>query len=232
VCQRNLRVQWRWQSKRELYLKFIYFHIFFTVPKLIPMIPGVSPFSHASKELIKVFESGTAEPWSGYGFSLKHKHVPEMAKHSGILRKPLFQPQIATFPQGMVVSVPLHTDWLAPGTTGEVIHKVLTDHYAGSVFVKVMPRGDVATKEAQLLERGAFLRPDTLANTNNLELFVFDNQDDGMILLCARLDNLGKGASGAAVQNMNLALGVDETTGLLVAPSSSEESCSHSELKC
>lgn len=205
--------------------------------KLIPVgtplcVNAISGYSGGGKELIKVFESGTAEPWSGYGFSLKHKHVPEMAKHSGILRKPLFQPQIATFPQGMVVSVPLHTDWLAPGTTGEVIHKVLTDHYAGSVFVKVMPRGDVAAKEAQLLERGAFLRPDTLANTNNLELFVFDNQDDGMILLCARLDNLGKGASGAAVQNMNLALGVDETTGLLVAPTSSEESCSHSELKC
>jgi N-acetyl-gamma-glutamyl-phosphate reductase len=196
--------------------------------KVIPVgtplcVNAISGYSGGGKELIKVFESGKAEPWSGYGFSLKHKHVPEMAKHSGLLRKPIFQPQIATFPQGMVVSVPLHIDWLAPGTTGERIHTVLTDHYAGSTFVKVMPRGEVAAKEAQLLERGAFLRPDTLANTNNLELFVFDNPDDGMILLCARLDNLGKGASGAAVQNMNLALGMDETTGLLATHSSSAE---------
>ena len=115
----------------------------------------------------------------------------------------------------MVVSVPLHYDWLAAGTTGAKIHEVLSHHYAGSNFVSVMPLGEGAVKEAGLFERGAFLRPDTLANTNKMELFVFPNDDAGQVVLCARLDNLGKGASGAAVQNLNIALGLDETTGLL-----------------
>mmetsp|Transcript_14148 Transcript_14148/g.21509 ORF Transcript_14148/g.21509 Transcript_14148/m.21509 type:complete len:134 (+) Transcript_14148:848-1249(+) len=133
-----------------------------------------------------------------------------MAKYSGLDTTPLFQPQVANFPQGMVVSVPLFTSWLAEGTTGEKIHRVLAEHYKDSTFVTVMPRG----VQADLLERGVFLRPDTLQNTNRMELFVFDNDQDGKVMLSARLDNLGKGASGAAVQNLNLALGLDETTGL------------------
>ena len=137
-----------------------------------------------------------------------------MAKYSGLGKTPIFQPQIATFPQGMVVSVPLHYEWLAEGTTGAKIHEVLTKHYEGSTYVSVMPLGEAAVKEADLLERGGFLRPDTLANTNKMELFVFPNDTTGQVLLCARLDNLGKGASGAAVQNLNLSLGLDESVGL------------------
>ena len=138
-----------------------------------------------------------------------------MAEYSGLGKKPIFQPQIATFAQGMVVSVPLHYEWLKPGTTGADIHATLSKHYEGSVFVKVMPLGESNIKEAGMLERGAFLRPDTLANTNKMELFVFANDETQQMVLCARLDNLGKGASGAAVQNLNIALGLDETTGLL-----------------
>jgi N-acetyl-gamma-glutamyl-phosphate reductase len=138
-----------------------------------------------------------------------------MAKYSGLNKKPVFQPQVASFPQGMVVSVPLHYAWLKPGTTGAQIHEALKKHYEGSTFVKVMPHGEEGVKEAGLLERGAFLRPDTLANTNKMEMFVFDNDEEEQVVLCARLDNLGKGASGAAVQNLNLALGLDETEGLL-----------------
>lgn len=145
----------------------------------------------------------------------KHKHIPEMAKYSGLGKNPIFQPAVASFPQGMVVSVPLHYAWLAPGTTGAKIHETLKKYYEDSVFIKVMPHGEADVKEAGLLERGAFLRPDTLANTNKMELFVFDNDAEEEVVLCARLDNLGKGASGAAVQNLNLALGLDETTGLL-----------------
>jgi N-acetyl-gamma-glutamyl-phosphate reductase len=114
----------------------------------------------------------------------------------------------------MVVSVPLHYAWLKEGTTGKDIHEVLSKHYEGSTFVEVMPLGEAGAKEAGLLERGAFLRPDTLANTNKMQLFVFDNDEEEQVLLCARLDNLGKGASGAAVQNLNLALGLDEAEGL------------------
>mmetsp|Transcript_7116 Transcript_7116/g.16268 ORF Transcript_7116/g.16268 Transcript_7116/m.16268 type:complete len:138 (-) Transcript_7116:239-652(-) len=137
-----------------------------------------------------------------------------MTKYSGLGKAPIFQPQVATFSQGMVVSVPLHYSWLAPGSNGAKVHEALRKHYEGSAFVEVMPLGQDAVKESDLLERGAFLRPDTLANTNNMQLFVFDNDDDEQMVLCARLDNLGKGASGAAVQNMNLALGLAETTGL------------------
>lgn len=138
-----------------------------------------------------------------------------MAKYSRLNKKPIFQPQVGSFVQGMVVSVPLHYEWLKPGTTGADVHAALTKHYEGSNFVKVMPYGEGSIKEAGLLERGAFLRPDSLANTNMMELFVFANDEAQQLLLCARLDNLGKGASGAAVQNLNIALGLDETTGLL-----------------
>jgi N-acetyl-gamma-glutamyl-phosphate reductase len=144
-----------------------------------------------------------------------HKHIPEMAKYSGLGVEPIFQPAVATFSQGMVVSVPLHYAWLKPGATGQDMHDALAQHYKDSNFVDVMPRGAQAITDAGLLERNAFLRPDTLANTNKMELFVFDNDEKGQVVLCARLDNLGKGASGAAVQNLNIALGIDETTGLL-----------------
>lgn len=163
---------------------------------------------------MEIFEGDDHEPWAGYGFTLAHKHLPEMAEYSRLGKKPIFQPQIATFAQGMVVHVPLHYAWLKEGTTGKDIHDALSKHYEGSSFVSVMPLGNDAVKEAGLLERGGFLRPDTLANTNKMELFVFPNDEEGSVLLCARLDNLGKGASGAAVQNLNIALGIEETTGL------------------
>eukprot|EP00535_Pseudo-nitzschia_heimii_P002156 CAMPEP_0197184230 /NCGR_PEP_ID=MMETSP1423-20130617/9513_1 /TAXON_ID=476441 /ORGANISM="Pseudo-nitzschia heimii, Strain UNC1101" /LENGTH=360 /DNA_ID=CAMNT_0042635003 /DNA_START=86 /DNA_END=1168 /DNA_ORIENTATION=- len=181
-------------------------------------VNAISGYSGGGKGMMEIFEGDTKdelEPWAGYGFGLAHKHLPEMAKYSLIGRKPVFQPQIATFAQGMVVSVPLHYDWLQSGTTGEKIHETLSKHYEGSNFVSVMPLGESNAKEAGLLERGAFLRPDTLVNTNKMELFVFPNDEAQQVLLCARLDNLGKGASGAAVQNLNIALGLDETTGLL-----------------
>ncbi len=137
-----------------------------------------------------------------------------MAKYAGLTTKPIFQPAVATFAQGMVVSVPLHYSFLKDGTSGEDVHAALSKYYSDSTFVTVAPLGEDGVKEAGMLERGAFLRPDTLANTNELELFVFHNDDEGRMVLCARLDNLGKGASGAAVQNLNLSLGLDEACGL------------------
>lgn len=180
-------------------------------------VNAISGYSGGGKGMMELFEGDEddTEPWAGYGFGLTHKHLPEMAKYSLLGRKPLFQPQIATFVQGMVVSVPLHYEWMKSGTTGETIHETLSKHYEGSNFVSVMPLGESNVNEAGLLERGAFLRPDTLANTNKMELFVFPNDEAEQVLLCARLDNLGKGASGAAVQNLNIALGLDETIGLL-----------------
>jgi len=180
-------------------------------------VNAISGYSGGGKAMMELFEDDEQdnEPWAGYGYSLEHKHLPEMAKYSLLDRKPVFQPQISTFAQGMVVSVPLHYDWLSKGCNGEKIHETLSKHYEGSNFVSVMPLGESNVKEAGLLERGAFLRPDTLVNTNKMELFVFPNDEAEQVVLCARLDNLGKGASGAAVQNLNIALGLDETIGLV-----------------
>lgn len=186
------------------------------LPKGTPVtVNAISGYSGGGKALMNIYEHEAHEPWGTYGLSLKHKHVPEMAKYSGLGVKPIFQPAVATFPQGMVVSVPLHYAWMAPGVTGEKIHDAYKKHYEGSTFVEVMPLGEAGAKASDLLERGAFLGPDALANTNKLQIFVFPNDEDQQVLLCARLDNLGKGASGAACQNMNLALGLEETAGLL-----------------
>lgn len=177
-------------------------------------VNAISGYTGGGKGLIEIYESDEHEPWGSYGYSMNHKHLPEMAKYTGLKKQPIFQPAVATFPQGMVVSVPLHYSLLKEKTTGQDVHVVLSKYYEGSTFVKVMPLGESGAKEAGLLERGAFLRPDTLANTNNLELFVFFNDKEERMVLCARLDNLGKGASGAAVQNLNLSLGLEETRGL------------------
>mmetsp|Transcript_27113 Transcript_27113/g.42127 ORF Transcript_27113/g.42127 Transcript_27113/m.42127 type:complete len:358 (-) Transcript_27113:46-1119(-) len=177
-------------------------------------VNAISGYSGGGKALMEVYESGDAEPWGAYGFGLAHKHIPEMTKYSNLGKAPIFQPQVGSFAQGMVVSVPLHYSFLKEGVSGEDLHSALKDYYEGSTFIEVLPYGEGAIKEAGLLERGAFLRPDTLANTNKLQIFVFDNPGAEQCVICARLDNLGKGASGAAVQNMNIALGFDECAGL------------------
>ena len=185
------------------------------IPPGTPLtVNAISGYSGGGTGLMEVFESGDAEPWGTYAFNLAHKHVPEMMKYSGLGKAPIFQPAVAAFDQGMVVSVPLHSAWLKPGTKGLDIHDALVKHYEGSNFVEVMPAGVEAVTAAGLLERDAFLRPDNLKNTNKMQMFVFYNDEAEQFLLCARLDNLGKGASGAAVQNLNIALGMDETTGL------------------
>mmetsp|Transcript_54451 Transcript_54451/g.162741 ORF Transcript_54451/g.162741 Transcript_54451/m.162741 type:complete len:356 (-) Transcript_54451:71-1138(-) len=185
------------------------------IPPGTPLtVNAISGYSGGGKGLMKVFEEEDHEPWGSYGFTLAHKHVPEMSKYSGLGKAPIFQPAVAEFDQGMVVSVPLHYSWLKPGTTGKDMHDALAKHYEGSNFVEVMPAGAEDITSAGLLERDAFLRPDTLKDTNKMQMFVFYNDETEQALLCARLDNLGKGASGAAVQNLNLALGLDETAGL------------------
>jgi len=177
-------------------------------------VNAISGYSGGGKGLMNIYETEAHEPWGTYGLSLKHKHVPEMTTYSGLGFKPIFQPAVADFVQGMVVSVPLHYAWLSEGATGAKMHEALSKHYEGCKFVEVMPLGESGVKEAGLLERGAFLSSDTLKNTNKLQLFVFANDESKQVVLCARLDNLGKGASGAAVQNMNIALGLEEDTGL------------------
>ena len=138
-----------------------------------------------------------------YGLGLAHKHTPEMQKHSGITNPPIFSPIVANYYRGMTVAVPLHADKL--GLTAHKLQKFYADYYTGQHFVKVMP-----PDYQNQLELG-FLNAESCNNTNNLEILVFGGEEQ--VLLVARLDNLGKGASGAAVQNMNIMLGLDETIG-------------------
>ncbi len=142
-----------------------------------------------------------------YGLGLKHKHLPEMAAHTGLATPPVFMPIVSSFYKGLAVSVPLHLSQLKPGTTPEAVQAALAAHYAGERFINVMPLRDAATLE------GGFLDVQACNDTNRVDVFTFAS--DTQVLLIARLDNLGKGASGAAVQSMNVHLGVEESLGLI-----------------
>lgn len=177
-----------------------------------PAVFGVSGYTGGGKDLIAVHEKPDVEPFGLYGLALAHKHVPEMKKYSGLSHAPLFLPSVGHYAQGMLISVPITRDITTRQVTAKDVHQVLSDRYAGEQFVPVRPLGDKSW-----LERDQFLRADRLVNTNTLELAVYGNDADGNVLAIASLDNLGKGASGAAVQVINLKTGVDEKTGLAVA---------------
>lgn len=171
---------------------------------------AVSGYSGAGNKAIAVMESSdkTKEMYSPrqYALGQTHKHLPEMQKVCGLKYAPMFNPIVDDYFSGMVVSVPLITRCLTKKYTPADIHEIMSAHYAGQHFVKVMELGGTET-----LSDG-FLAANTLADTNNMQIFVMGNDD--RILLCSRFDNLGKGASGAAVQSMNIMLGIDEATGL------------------
>ncbi len=171
---------------------------------------AVSGYSGGGKKMIAAIEGADktfemASPRQ-YALTQAHKHLPEMQKVCGLKYKPMFNPIVDDYYAGMVVSVPLVTRALNKRYTPADIHEILSAHYEGQHFVKVMELGGTET-----LPDG-FLAANTLEGTNDMQLFVFGN--DEQILLCSRLDNLGKGASGAAIQNMNIMLGLDEATGL------------------
>lgn len=172
---------------------------------------AVSGYSGAGKKMIAVMESGDkpfeCESPRQYALSQQHKHLPEMQQVCGLKYKPMFNPIVDDYYCGMVVTVPLISRALNKRYTAGNIHEILSSHYDGQRFVKVMELGGKET-----LPDG-FLAANTLADTNDMQIFVCGN--DEQILLAARLDNLGKGASGAAVQNMNIMLGLDETVGLI-----------------
>jgi len=153
--------------------------------------------------MIASFEDGTAPAFELYGLGFEHKHVPEMQLYSHLTRRPIFIPSVGNYRQGMLVSVPLHLDTLPGKPRGADLHAALARRYAGSSFVSVMAMENAATKSGRL-------EPDALNETNKLELYVFASDKYRQAVLVARLDNLGKGASGAAVQNMRLMLGLPE----------------------
>lgn len=181
------------------------------LPKNYPLTcHAVSGYSGAGKGAIAVYESDDRPADYNsprqYALGLKHKHLPEMQKVCGLDFPPVFNPLVCDYYAGMVVSVPLHRNFLRGTPSIEQIHAMYAAHYAGQRFVKVR-----ALQGEDVLENG-FLPANTLAGTNLLEIFVCGNDD--RILLAARLDNLGKGASGAALQCFNIMTGLPEETGL------------------
>jgi N-acetyl-gamma-glutamyl-phosphate reductase len=168
------------------------------LPKDYPVVlPSVSGYSGGGRSMIEAYESGSAPPYEVYALGLKHKHLPEIMKYSGLQRRPIFIPSVGNFRQGMLVELPLHLDTL-PGKPGPAdLERVLRKHYEGSEWVSV----EAATSDGKL-------DPTALNDTNKMELRVYANMDYAHAVLVARLDNLGKGASGAAVQNLKLMLGL------------------------
>ena len=172
---------------------------------------SITGYSGGGKKMIEQYAAAAtsgAEPAltspRPYGLTLTHKHVAEMMAHTGLSMAPIFMPVVSNFYKGLAVTVPLHLSVL--GTTPEAVHAALAARYAGERFIRVMPLRDPAT-----LEDGYF-DVQGCNDTNRVDLFVFANQHQA--ILAARLDNLGKGASGAAVQSMNVHLGIDEGLGL------------------
>lgn len=164
-------------------------------------INAVSGYSGGGKSMIASFEDGSAPSFELYGLGFEHKHLPETQLYSRLTRRPIFVPSVGNYRQGMLVSVPLHLDTLTGKPGGADLHAVLAKRYAGSKYVSVMLLENAATK-------GGRIEPEALNETNKLELYVFASDKHRQAVLVARLDNLGKGASGAAVQNMQLMLGL------------------------
>ena len=184
------------------------------VPAAFPVtVHALSGYSGGGRKMIESFErpgpDARPQAFAAYGLDLKHKHLPEMQRHGLLDRPPVFSPSVGHFLRGMLVSVPLHTGQLPGRPTGTELHAVYAEHFANEPFVSVRPLNDTAA-----MRGGAYLEPEDLNGTNRLEVFVFANDAQQQAVVIARLDNLGKGASGAAVQNLNLMLGLPEGEGL------------------
>lgn len=168
------------------------------------VINSVSGYSGGGKGMIEAYEKahgeGGAVPFEAYGLSLEHKHLPEMQDYSRLTRRPIFTPAVGDYRQGMLTTIPLHLD-LMPGASGKAIHEALVEHYAGAPLVKVVEFAEETPKDLRL-------SADAFKETDLLELRVMSNAKLNQVVLMARLDNLGKGASGVAVQNIRLMLGV------------------------
>jgi len=164
-------------------------------------LPSVSGYSGGGRTMIEAYEKGEAPLFETYALGLNHKHLPEIMRYTGLSRRPVFVPSVGNFRQGMLVQLPLHLDLLPGQPTLADLHQALVAHYAPSAaaggWVSVQPATDNGKLDATALN-----------DTNRLELRVFGNEAHRHAVLIARLDNLGKGASGAAVQNLQLMLGL------------------------
>jgi N-acetyl-gamma-glutamyl-phosphate reductase len=164
-------------------------------------LPAVSGYSGGGRTMIEAYEKGEAPLFEAYALGLNHKHLPEILRYTGLSRRPVFVPSVGNFRQGMLVQLPLHLDLLPGQPTAADLHNALAAHYAPSAaaggWVSVKPATDSGKLDVTALN-----------DTNKLELRVFGNDSHQHAVLIARLDNLGKGASGAAVQNLQLMLGL------------------------
>ena len=168
------------------------------VPADFPLaLPSVSGYSGGGRPMIEAYEAGSAPLFELYALGLAHKHLAEIMKYTGLTRRPIFTPSVGNFRQGMLVQLPLHLDLLPGQPTGAELEAALRQHYAGSTWVSVESAPESGRLDALALN-----------DTNQMELRVFANEQHRHAVLVARLDNLGKGASGAAVQNLKLMLGV------------------------
>ena len=168
------------------------------VPTDYPVVlPSVSGYSGGGRSMIEAHDAGQAPAYELYALGLKHKHMPEIMKYTGLVRRPIFVPSVGNFKQGMLVQLPLHLNTLPGKPSPGDLEEVLRQHYAGSEWVTV----ESATADGKL-------EPTALNDSNRMELRVYGNPEYHHAVLVARLDNLGKGASGAAVQNLKLMLGL------------------------
>ena len=172
------------------------------LPEDFPVsLPSVSGYSGGGRSMIEAYEAGTAPLHEAYALGLSHKHLPEILRYTGMTRRPIFIPAVGNFRQGMLVQLPLHLDDLPGQPRASDLHDALVAHYADSArqggWVTVLPATDDGKLDATALN-----------DTNQLELRVFANEAHRQAVVIARLDNLGKGASGAAVQNLQLMLGL------------------------
>ena len=192
------------------------------VPAAMPItVNAVSGYTGGGKGLIEEFGHAppetTHDAFRAYGLTLAHKHVPEMTKYSGLAHAPIFAPSVGRYAQGMLVEIPLQL-WSIPGAPKpEQLREALADFYRGEAFVSVASADDISALQKVRAGAGGYVQPldpEALNNTNNMKLYVFGNEATQQARLVAVLDNLGKGASGAAVQNLNIALGLEEGAGL------------------
>ena len=170
---------------------------------------SITGYSGGGKSMIAEYEAGGNPKLIAprpYALGLAHKHLPEMMAHTGLTTAPVFMPIVSSFYKGLAVTVPLHLSQLRAGTTPQQVRDALAAHYEGERFIHVKPLRDADTLAV------GFFDVQACNDTNNVDLFVFGSEQQ--ILVMARLDNLGKGASGAAVQSMNVHLGVEESLGL------------------
>jgi len=182
------------------------------MPKTYPVsYHGISGYTGGGKKMIEdyVAKGSTAPQYFPYGLGFNHKHLPEMKVYSGLAHDVFFEPVVGRFAQGMQTSVPLFLDLLDRKTSAAEIHALLARHFEGARFVEVAP--------LQNIQSAVEITPEVLNGTNNMRLHVFANEARGQVLLMAIYDNLGKGASGAAVQNLNLMIGADEAASVNLA---------------